>query len=97
MVVEFLTFRVPVEAREEWLEVEARHWTSFLQARPGFLRKEVWVDVDDPESVTAAIWWRSIEEWHSIPQADLDEVIAQMGPFERTASLRTFDVVSRTD
>ena len=53
--------------------------------------------MDDPQSVTAAIWWRSIEEWHSIPQADLDEVIAQMGPFERTASLRTFDVVSRTD
>lgn len=92
MVVEFLNFRVPVNERDRWLGIEAEHWTAFLQTKQGFVRKEVWVNADDPEAVTAVIWWESLDHWRSIPQAELDAVIQRMGPHERSASLTTFDV-----
>lgn len=93
MVVEFLSFRVPADERDRWLDMDAEHWTAFLEKRPGFVRKEVWVDAEDPEAVTAVIWWRTLEEWRSIPQEELDTVIERMGPYERSARLTTFDVV----
>ena len=92
MVVEFLNFRVPVNERDRWLGIEAEHWTAFLQTKQGFVRKEVWVNADDPEAVTAVIWWESLDHWRSIPQAELDAVIQRMGPYERPATLTTFDV-----
>ncbi len=96
MVVEFLTFTVPVDERDEWLRVEEQHWSRFLERQPGFVRKEMWADVDDPTALHAVIWWASMDAWTSIPQDALDEVIAAMGPHERTATCVAYDVVRRS-
>ncbi len=93
MVVEFLSFRVPADERARRLDMDAEPRTAFRASRPGFVRTEVWEDAEDTEAVTAVIWWRTLEEWRSIPQEELDTVIERMGPYERSARLTTFDVV----
>ncbi|HSH11622.1 MAG TPA: TIGR03792 family protein [Ilumatobacter sp.] len=93
MVIEFLTFTVPVEALETWLAIEARHWTRFLERQTGFVRKEMWRSRDNPTQVHAVIWWDSVDDWTSIPQTELDQVAAAMGVHERSASCVSFDLV----
>ncbi len=93
MVVEFLTFTVPVDELEEWLAVEEQHWSRFLERQPGFERKEMWRSGDDPTQIHAVVWWASMQQWKSIPQRALDEVVSAMGPHERTATCVAFEVV----
>ena len=93
MVVEFLTFSVPVDERDEWMRVEERNWSRFLERQRGFVRKQIWSDVDDPTAVHAVIWWDSMDAWKSIPQAELDAVVTAMGSHERTASCVAYDLL----
>lgn len=93
MVVEFLTFTVPAGELDEWLQIEERHWTRFLEQQDGFVRKEMWRSIDDPTSVHAVVWWSTMEQWKSIPQSALDAVVDAMGPHERHATCVAFDVV----
>lgn len=94
MVIELLTFRVPPDELDHWLDVERRHWTRFLERQDGFVRKEMWRSVDDPASVHAVIWWTSMAHWKAIPQHELDVVIEAMGPHERRAECVAYDLVS---
>ena len=96
VVVEFLTFNVPGADLERWLEVEDRHWTRFLERQAGFVRKEMWRSQEDPTAVHAVIWWDSMEDWKSIPQSELDRIVTDMGPHERTAACVAFDVIRPT-
>ncbi len=93
MVIEFLTFRVAVEERHEWMQVEEAAWSRFLERQDGFVRKQLWVDVDDPDHVHAMIEWRSLDQWKSIPQAELEAVDQSMGPWVRECTCRTFEVI----
>jgi uncharacterized protein (TIGR03792 family) len=102
MVVEFLTFLVPVAERAQWLEIEEQHWSRFLERQSGFVRKEIWVpevelNVDDspeaPLKVHAVIWWESLAQWKAIPSDQLAAVTEAMGPHEREAMCDTFTVV----
>lgn len=93
MVVEFLTFVVPVDELDRWLQVEERHWSRFLERQDGFMRKEMWRTCDDPTSVHAVIWWSSMEHWKAIPQAELDAIVTAMGPHERHAECVAFELL----
>lgn len=101
MVVEFLTFTVPPDELDEWLQVEERHWSRFLEQQPGFVRKEMWrgADVDGaapagaPDRIHAVIWWSSVDAWKAIPPADLQAVVEAMGPHERSATCLAYDVL----
>jgi uncharacterized protein (TIGR03792 family) len=93
MVVEFLTFTVPVHELDRWLVIEREHWTRFLERQDGFVRKEMWRSQEDPTSVHAVIWWQSMEQWKAIPQDELDAVAEAMGEHERHATCVTYDVV----
>ena len=42
MVIEFLTFLVPVEQEEAWLAREQEVWGTFLASCDGFVRREIW-------------------------------------------------------
>lgn len=101
MIVELLSFLVPVEEQAEWLRYEEAHWTRFLELQPGFIAKQVWrgTDVDGAEPADATrilvtIWWQSIDAWKSIPESSLQEVIEAMGEHERHAVCHAYDVVS---
>jgi uncharacterized protein (TIGR03792 family) len=93
MVVEMLTFAVAEADRAEWLRVEEQVWSRFLERQPGFVRKEMWVDVEDTASVHAMIWWESLELWQAISAETVAAVDAGMGEWFREGTLRTFQVV----
>jgi uncharacterized protein (TIGR03792 family) len=69
MIIEQLTFRVPVALRPRYLELDARIWTAALAAQPGFLGKEAWVEATDPEVLHLIIRWRSRADWKAVPHA----------------------------
>jgi uncharacterized protein (TIGR03792 family) len=96
MVVEFLTFTVPVDEQDVWLEIEAQHWTRYLERQPGFVRKEMWTSADDRTRVHAVIWWASLEQWKAIPAEELAEVADAMGTHERHGVCDTFQVLRRS-
>lgn len=93
MVIEFLTFRVDPADRAEWMAVEERTWSRFLERQAGFVRKQLWVDVDDGEHVHALIEWESISDWQSVPHDELRAVDEAMGSWFRPATCKTFDVI----
>ena len=93
MVVEFLTFEVDPDEREEWMAQEERHWSRYLEACPGFAGKEMWVEAGDPGRVHVVIRWESMEAWDAVPRADVEAVDAAMGHWRRDAAMRAFRVV----
>ncbi len=93
MVIEFLTFAVTPDERVEWMEVEERTWSRFLERQPGFVRKQLWVDVDDDQHVHALIEWESLDQWKAIPHDELAAVDEAMGPWVRACTCRTFEVI----
>ena len=93
MVIEFLTFEVPPHKLSEWLDIEAQHWSRFLERQDGFVRKEMWRSADDPSAVHAVIWWESMAQWKAIPHAELDMVVEAMGSHERHAECVVYDVL----
>ncbi len=97
MVIEELQFIVSAEDREQFLEVEGRVWTGFLQTCAGFMHKETWIPEDDPDRVIVMIWWNSMEEWKSITPQQCDEVDVRMGEWLRPIDVaRAHHVVRST-
>ncbi|MDX2096726.1 MAG: TIGR03792 family protein [Leptolyngbyaceae cyanobacterium bins.59] len=74
MVIEWLRVQVPAEVRETYVKTDAEIWTRFLETCPGFLGKEVWLNLEKPEEVVFMIRWESLELWQSIPQRELERV-----------------------
>jgi uncharacterized protein (TIGR03792 family) len=93
VVIEFLTFRVHPSERAAWMEVEERTWSRFLERQAGFVRKQLWVDVDDEHHVHAMIEWASLDHWKSIPADALAAVDRAMGAWHRESTCRTFAIV----
>jgi uncharacterized protein (TIGR03792 family) len=73
VAVEVLKFKVNQGTLENWINKDREIWTAKLQSYPGFIRKEVWTNPENPEEVTAVIYWATREQWKAIPQAELDE------------------------
>ena len=58
MVIEFLTFKVPSEKRDQWRLLDDEVWTSFLSSLPGFVKKELWQSHERGDEFHAVIWWK---------------------------------------
>lgn len=71
--VEHLVFEVNPELIDRFIELDHQYWTLFLKEKPGFISKEVWVNQSRPGEVTTVICWNTLEEWKSIPEAELIE------------------------
>ncbi len=93
MVVEWLTFEVDSSERDEWLAVEEQHWSRFLETRPGFVGKEMWVERGDPARVHAIIRWESMAAWDAVTPEEVEAVDSAMGSWHREATMRAFDVI----
>ena len=92
-VIEMLRFAVDSSERDAWCTVERRVWTGFLKTVPGFLRKETWIDDDDPNAVTVVIWWKSREHWYAVTAEQCAAVDREMGEWLRPCTMRTWRVV----
>lgn len=93
MVIEFLTFDVDPAERDQWLPIEETTWSRFLEQQPGFIRKEIWTNRENPNEVHSVIWWSDQETWFQITAEQVAAVDAQMGTWFREAkSMQIFDV-----
>jgi uncharacterized protein (TIGR03792 family) len=97
MVVEFLTFAVPLEIRDQWMAVEHQTWSRFLERQPGFVDKQLWVDRDDEDAVHAVVRWTDESSWKSIPDHELAAVDEAMGSFRRAPTARVYDVLAEVE
>lgn len=73
MIIEWLKFRVSVESRDIFIQLDNQVWTSVLSQFPGFLGKEVWISPHTPDEITVMIRWETREQWKAIPCTILEE------------------------
>ncbi len=92
MVVEMLTFTVAPHDQREWMEVEERTWSRFLEQQPGFVAKQVWTDRAHPDQIHCVITWADQAAWDAVPADRIDQVDADMGEWFRPCTMRAFDV-----
>lgn len=82
--LEQLRFDMPCSNVSHWARADATSWTRFLNQQPGFLRKDVLLEVATPNGTDASlidqgcqvwsmVWWRSLSLWKAIPEAGLTE------------------------
>ncbi len=93
MVIEYLTFTVDPAGLDAWLAADEQIWSRFLERRPGFIGKQVWVERGRPHEVHAVITWADEGSWHAIAQSEIDALDADMGALLRIPACRTFDVI----
>ena len=93
MVIEYLTFTVDPAGLDTWLAADEQIWSRFLERRPGFIGKQVWVERGRPHEVHAVITWADEGSWHAIAQSEIDALDADMGALLRIPACRTFDVI----
>ncbi len=93
MVIEFLTFDVNAEEREEWLAVEEQTWSRFLERQAGFVSKQIWSEQGNPGQVHAMICWTDEASWHAIPTDEMEAVDQSMGLWFRACTMKVFDIV----
>jgi uncharacterized protein (TIGR03792 family) len=94
VIVEELVFRMHPDDVAGYLAADARHWTAFLSRQPGFVRKEVWCDIDDPGVVRAVIWWATELQWKAITPDQVAEIDARMGRHFHEPVMRRHAVVA---
>ncbi len=93
MIVEELTLHVEDGDLERFLDADARIWTAFLSAQPGFVRKEVWVPADRPDTVVIMVWWANRQLWKAISDERVAAVDREMGEWFREPVVREHRVV----
>ncbi len=81
VAVEVLCFQVPPGGQQAFIEQDEKIWSRTLAQCPGFLRKEVWLDPDNPERITLVIYWASREAWQAFPQDCMEDLDRQMRPY----------------
>ena len=77
MVIEWLSFRVEPELREEFIKKDKAIWTATLSQQAGFLSKEVWIDPAKSDRLYLVIRWQTREQWKSVPLELLAETDAK--------------------
>jgi uncharacterized protein (TIGR03792 family) len=82
MVIELLRFRMSPEKIPTFLAKNAELWTPALQARDGFVDKEIWTSRQTPGEVLIMIHWASMEQWKSFPSDLQKELDSQMGDMQ---------------
>jgi len=93
VIIEFLTFDIDPEERDDWLEVERRTWSASVEKREGFVRKEVWLSDEDPRTVHAVIWWTEMAAWKAIGPEEIQAIDDQMGEWRRPPKFKSFQVL----
>jgi len=93
MVIEFLTFNVPIEIREKWESLDSEVWTTFLSTQEGFVKKELWQSPENEDELHAVIWWEDKESWAAISSEQISKVDEGMGEFLIAPKVREFLVL----
>jgi len=92
MVIEWLTFEVTPREQDEWLSLEESVWSRFLELQPGFVRKEIWIDENEPGLVNAVIWWENMDLWKAITADHVAAVDERMGDAWKPCTMKVYQV-----
>ena len=92
MVIEMLRMRCPHSRRAEFMARDAVVWTPALARHDGFISKETWLSMDDPDLVTLVIRWNSLEQWKSSPAELSERLDADMGDLLCPSICETYEV-----
>lgn len=97
MIIEYLSFSVPLAAQARFLALDAAIWTPALATSPGFLGKEVWRMRDAPDHLGLVIRWRAQADWDAMDRGMLVETqaafVAAMGADYPVLSCVAWEVV----
>lgn len=74
MVIEWLTFEMAPEHRQQFIEKDTEIWTAALRQYDGFVSKEIWIDPAIANRVVEVIRWSTREAWKAIPEDELAAV-----------------------
>jgi uncharacterized protein (TIGR03792 family) len=96
VIVEELTLAVAASDLDGFLAADERIWTAFLARQAGFVRKEVWVSSDRPDTVVIIVWWQSRELWKAITDEQVAAVDREMGEWYREPMVREYVVATAT-
>lgn len=66
-VIELLRAKCVPGRRGEWLVRDAEIWTPALAAHDGYISKEVWPSIDNPDEVVIIVRWESLAQWKTFP------------------------------
>jgi uncharacterized protein (TIGR03792 family) len=91
MVIEWLEFTMNPEARDRFVQLDFEIWNPFLQTKPGFVRKEIWLDRDDDRRVIIMVEWSDRELWKNITTTEVVTITQQFNtqfaqPYQLIAS-----------
>ncbi|MEO1021813.1 MAG: TIGR03792 family protein [Bacteroidota bacterium] len=74
VTLERMVFSVQPGMVDQFLDTDQRVWTTYLEQKEGFLRKEVFLNYDDSSSVTVLIYWNTPESWFNIPRKEMMQI-----------------------
>jgi len=77
-VIEMLRAKCAPGRRDEWLVRDAEIWTPVLAAHDGYISKEVWPSIDNPDEVVIIVRWESLAQWKSFPKENEAALDAKM-------------------
>jgi heme-degrading monooxygenase HmoA len=62
-----------------------------LAAHAGFLHKETWLSLDDPDLVTLIIRWASLAQWQQFPAALLAELDTRLEDLQVSLTCEAYE------
>lgn len=84
MYIEYLRFQIQPGFQERFIQLDEELWTRSLSQNPGFHKKEVWLNPEDPTDLVIIVWWSNREQWKSITPAEVqaidDQFAEAIGP-----------------
>lgn len=93
-VIELLRIQCHPGRRAEFLSRDAHIWTPALARHQGFIAKEVWPSLDDPDQVTIIVRWATLADWKCFPGDLCAELTAAMADVQVQISCETYEAVT---
>lgn len=93
-VIEMLRVRCPQQRHAEFMARDAVVWTPALARHDGFISKETWTSMDDPDLLTLVIRWQSLEQWKAFPAELCERLDAEMGDLLLPITCETYAVAN---
>jgi len=76
--VEKLTYFIEESAIPVWIEADQRIWDPWLIQQAGVVRKEIWLDPQQPFILKIVITWFSIDEAQAVNMSEVARLEGQM-------------------
>jgi len=80
--------------RADFVAKDAEVWTPVLAAHDGYISKQVWASLDDPDLVTIVVHWESLAQWKSFPDELNQKLDAEMQDVQISVTSEAYEIVA---